>query len=290
MQMTQELTVFTFNEHTIRRVPWTDGRILYCIADVCAALGLKKSWRVIARLTKGATKGGVLTAKESTRSGPLNSKGAVNNPILYGKEPDNNRPLNNADTGNNCAASGGITWIDNQTVGGVQRMAFTDEVGLYDIISKSRKPLSKILFRRLIEAVPVMRQERASPDVVPASRNDLARIEALTQDLICYVLNLTGDVAHLKTGQEVKALLPVVPPLTRRNEIILLINKYMANHPGEFTEFEHIWNHLYDAFRLRTGRNIKREARPRFKSALAYVQYVGEIDRLWVVAKDLFDK
>jgi len=267
MLMTKELTVFKFNEYTIRRITGVDGKILFCIADICAALGIKRIDDVIARLTK---------------------------------EADNNRPLCNSDTGNNGVAIGGVIWINIQTAGGVQRMAFTDEVGLYDIISKSRKPLSKVLYRRLIEAVPPMRQQAMSPQIAPAYSHDLAHVKALTQELISCLLplkdvfsdlaTLKSDVSQLKSGQEVKALLPPVPPLTRRNEIILFINKYMANHPGEFAEFEHIWNHLYDAFRLRTGRNIKREARPRFKSTLAYVQYVGEIDRLWVVAKDLFDK
>jgi|GEM_PF-4994424 len=267
MQMTKELTVFKFNEHTIRRVPGADGRILYCIADVCAALGLKQVAKVILRLKK-----------------------EVPSRHLHDTEDVLSRHL----------LPGGVTWIETVTEGGVQRMAYTDEVGLYDIISRSRSPLAKVLYRGLIEAVPAMRQEAVSPQVAPAYGQDLAHIKALTQELISYLLplknvfsdlaSLKNDVSLLKSGPEVKALLPVVPPLTRRNEIILFINKYMANHPGEFAEFEHIWNHLYDAFRLRTGRNIKREARPRFKSTLAYVQYVGEIDRLWVVAKDLFDK
>jgi len=267
MQMTKELTVFKFNEHTIRRITGPDGKILNCIADICAGLGIKRIDDVIARLTK---------------------------------EADNNRPLSNTDTGNNGVASGGVTWINIRTAGGVQRMAFTDEVGLYDIISKSRKPLSKVFYRRFIEAVPPMRQRMEAIEIAPAASRELASIRALAQSIVGIVGHIEvlqtdmsavkNDIAFLKTAQEVKALLPYVPPLTRRNEIILFINKYMANHPGKFAEFEHIWNLLYDAFRLRTGRNIKREARPRFKSTLAYVQYVGEIDRLWAVAKDLFDK
>jgi len=267
MQMTQELTVFKFNDRTIRRAHGKDGRILYCINDICAVVGLKQVSKLIVRLTKGA----------HTRHLP-NMEEMTNRHLL----------------------PGGITWIETNTAGGVQRMAYTDEVGLYDIISKSRKPLSKVLYRKLIEAVPGMRQELASTDVTPVHNLELTSIKNLAQSIIGLadhvevietdVTILKNDVAHLKTGQAVRALLPVVPPLTRRNEIILLINKYMASHPGEFTEFEYIWNYLYDAFRLRTGRNLKREGRTRFKSTLAYVQYAGEIDRLWVVAKDLFDK
>ncbi len=279
MQTTQELTVFKFNEQVIRRVPDRDSKIFYCIADVCAALGIKKSWKVIARLTKGATKGGVLTSKGATSSSPLDTE----------------------EVPSRCIVPGGITWIETVTEGGVQKMAYTDEVGLYDIISKSRKPLAKLLYRRLIEAVPVMRQEKASIDVMPAQKLELASIKALAQSIVgltdhvdLITKNITvlqDDVAQLKTGQEVKALLPPVPPLTRRNEIILFINKYMAKYTGQFNDFEDIWNYLYDAFRLRTRRDIKREARAsRYMSVLAYVQSVGEIDRLWVVARDLFDK
>jgi prophage antirepressor-like protein len=255
MQMTKDLTVFKFNDKVIRRSNGVDGRILYCIADVCAALGIKKTNEVVNRLTRGAV--------------------------------------------NNASLTANITLVDYPTNGGVQRMVYTDEVGLYDIIGKSRKPLAKILFRKLIEAVPAMRQEMTVTEVVPAL--DLASIKALAQGII----GLTGhveviqtdvnvlktDVALLKTAHESNALLPVVQPLTRRNEIIVFIDKYMAKHPWEFNDFEDIWNHLYDVFRYRTKRDIKREARNSgYKSVLAYVEYVGEIDRLWVVARDLFDR
>ena len=266
MQKTKELAVFKFNDKVIRRAPGNGGRILYCINDICAALGLKQVSKIILRLNKGAT----------TRHLPDN-EGVPNKHLL----------------------SGGVTWIKADTAGGVQQMAFTDEVGLYDIISKSRSPLAKVLYRRLIEAVPAMRQERAVAEMAPSYNLTLESIRAITQEIIRMVTDIKSmhaelgysrkDVFQLKSGQD--ALLPEVPPLTRRNEIILLINKYMANHPGEFTEYEHIWNHLYDAYRLRTRRDIKRETRAsRFMSTLAYVQSVGEIDRLWVVARDLFGK
>jgi len=266
MQTTKELTIFKFNDKVIRRSNGVDGRILYCIADVCAALGIKKTNEVVNRLTRGA----------------------VNNASLSREEVDNNASL-----------AANITLVDYPTTGGVQRMVYTDEVGLYDIIGKSRKPLAKILFRKLIEAVPAMRQEMTVTEVVPAL--DLASIKALAQGII----GLTGhveviqtdvnllktDVALLKTTHESNALLPVVQPLTRRNEIIVFIDKYMAKHPWEFNDFEDIWNHLYDVFRYRTKRDIKREARNSgYKSVLEYVEYVGEIDRLWVVARDLFDR
>ena len=267
MQMTQELTVLKFNDQVIRRVPGADGKILYCIADICAALGLKQVAKVILRLNK---------------------------------EVPSRHPHDKEDVLSKHPLTGGVTWIETVTDGGVQKMAFTDEVGLYDIISRSRSPLAKMLYRKLIEAVPAMRQQRMSTEVTTAHNLELASIKALAQSIVSLtdhieviktdVTLLKNDVANLKTGQEVKASLLPVPPLTHRNEIILLIDKYMAKYPGEFTEFEHIWNYLYDAFRLRTGRNLKREGRTRFKSTLAYVQYVGEIDRLWVVARDLFGK
>ena len=277
MQMTKELTVFKFNDKVIRRSNGVDGRILYCIADVCAALGIKKTNEVVNRLTRGA----------------------VNNASLSREDVGNNAPLSREEVDNNASLAANITMVDYPTTGGVQRMVYTDEVGLYDIIGKSRKPLAKILFRKLIEAVPAMRQEIAVTDVVP--NLDLASIKALAQGII----GLTGhveviqtdvnllktDVALLKTAHESNALLPVVQPLTRRNEIIVFIDKYMAKHPWEFNEFDDIWNHLYDVFRYRTKRDIKREARnSEYKSVLAYVEYVGEIDRLWVVARDLFDR
>jgi len=265
---TKELTVFKFNDNVIRRANSVDGRILYCVTDVCAALNIKRTKDVIARLTKGGGNNPTPSSKEG-----------VNNPILLGS----------------------ISWIECQTAGGIQLLPYTDEVGLYDIIVKSRKPLAKVLYRKLIETVPAMRQERAAVESTPTYKLDLESIKALAQEIInifidvkdmrTEVVSLKNDVFHLKTGQEVKALLPPVPPLTRRNEIILFIDKYMAKHPCEFKDFENIWNHLYDAFRLRTRRDIKREARAsRYKSVLAYVEYAGEIDRLWVVAKDLFDK
>ena len=277
MQMTKELTIFKFNDKVIRRSNGVDGRILYCIADVCAALGIKKTNEVVNRLTRGAV-----------NNASLSREGVGNNALLSREEVDNNASL-----------TANITLVDYPTSGGVQRMVYTDEVGLYDIIGKSRKPLAKILFRKLIEAVPAMRQEIAVTEVVP--NLDLASIKALAQGII----GLTGhveviqtdvnllktDVALLKTTHESNALLPVVPLLTRRNEIILFIDKYMAKHPWEFNDFEDIWNHLYDVFRYRTKRDIKREARnSEYKSVLAYVEYVGEIDRLWVVARDLFDR
>ena len=277
MQMTKELTVFKFNDKVIRRSNGVDGRILYCIADVCAALGIKKTNEVVNRLTRGA----------------------VNNASLSREDVGNNAPLSREEVDNNASLAVNITLVDYPTTGGVQRMVYTDEVGLYDIIGKSRKPLAKILFRKLIEAVPAMRQEIAVTDVVP--NLDLASIKALAQGII----GLTGhveviqtdvnllktDVALLKTAHESNALSPVVQPLPRRNEIIVFIDKYMAKHPWEFNEFDDIWNHLYDVFRYRTKRDIKREARnSEYKSVLAYVEYVGEIDRLWVVARDLFDR
>ena len=277
MQMTKELTVFKFNDKVIRRSNGVDGRILYCIADVCAALGIKKTNEVVNRLTRGA----------------------VNNASLSREGVGNNAPLSREEVDNNASLAANITLVNYPTTGGVQRMVYTDEVGLYDIIGKSRKPLAKILFRKLIEAVPAMRQERVATTVVP--NLDLASIKALAQGII----GLTGhveviqtdvnllktDVALLKTAHESNALLPVVQPLTRRNEIIVFIDKYMAKHPWEFNDFEDIWNHLYDVFRYRTKRDIKREARNSgYKSVLAYVEYVGEIDRLWVVARDLFDR
>jgi len=266
---TRELTIFKFNGRVIRMVPGAGGMILYCINDICAALGVGNVADVIRRL----------------QSQDIEN---IDNPTYKGI--DNNAPL-----------YGAISWISSQTVGGVQRMAYTDEVGLYDIISKSRKPLAKVFYRRLIQAVPAMRQKIAVTETAPALNLDLASIKALAQTIIGVtghiedihidLTSLKNDVALLKSGQEVKALLPVVPPLTRRNEIILFINKYMAKYPCEFNEFENIWNHLYDAFRLRTRRDIKREARHSgYMSVLAYVQSVGEIDRLWVVARDLYDK
>jgi len=312
MQMTKELTVFKFNEQVIRRVPGANGKIYYCVNDICAAMGVVNVANVIKRLqckdvdniydpAERVCFKNTPISKVSNRSGLPDSKGAVNNAPLSDKEIDNIYPLSNTDTGNNGVDSGGITWIDSQTAGGVQRMAYTDEVGLYDIIGKSRKPLAKVLFRKLIEAVPAMRQEIAVTEVVPTHNLDLASIKSLAQEIVNLfvdfkemrtdVVSLKNDVSQLKTIQEVKASLPPVPPLTRRNEIILFIDKFMAKHPGEFYDFEDIWNHLYDVFRLRTKRDIKREARAsKFRSVLAYVQYVEEIDRLWVVARDLFNK
>ena len=196
MQMTKELTVFKFNDKVIRRSNGVDGRILYCIADVCAALGIKKTNEVVNRLTRGA----------------------VNNASLSREDVGNNAPLSREEVENNASLAVNITLVDYPTTGGVQRMVYTDEVGLYDIIGKSRKPLAKILFRKLIEAVPAMRQERVATNVVP--NLDLASIKALAQGII----GLTGhveviqtdvnllktDVALLKTAHESNALLPVV--------------------------------------------------------------------------------
>ena len=123
MKKTNQMIVFKFRANRIRILPDEQGELLYCIRDICDALGIKKVNDVIRRLTKGA----------------------VNNMPLAGKETDNNYPLCNTDTDNNgVAASIGTVIIDTPTETGIRPMAYTDELGLYDIISHSRKPIAKI--------------------------------------------------------------------------------------------------------------------------------------------------
>ena len=261
MQMTKELTVFKFNEQVIRRVPGPDGRILYCIADICAALGIKRIDDVIARLAKGAV---------------------------------NNRPLNNTGTGNNGVASGGITWIDNQTAGGVQRMAFTDEVGLYDIISKSRKPLSKVLYRRLIEVVPSIREStgRSTPgitsteQVILDTHNTVKILErTMNACLPCMQQNLAKIQAE-QAMMGVKLLKSGTLPQLNDIDWRSRLNQYIRNISHKFNWPESdCWNMVYYEDKYRNHRDIKALARNRGCRAIQVAQENGWLQDLCAIAK-----
>jgi len=297
MQTTKELTVFKFNEHTIRRVPGADGRILYCISDVCAALGIKKAWKVIARLTKGATKGGDLTAEEATRSSLPNSEGAGKNAPLSGKGKDNIYTLSNTDTDSNGVASGDVIWIDSQTAGGVQRMAYTDEVGLYDIISKSRKPLAKVLYRKLIEAVPSMRGStgRSTPGIVSTEQVIIEThnmVKGIVQDVNVRLCRLEQTVSSIQSNQEMgfkllkKNSLPEINSIDWRARL----NQDIRNISLKFNWPEHdCWNMVYYEDKYRNHRDIKAIARNRGCRPIQVAEEKGWLLDLCAIARGIIN-
>ena len=109
--MAKELTVFKFNGQVIRRVPGANGKIYYCVNDICAAMGVVNVADVIKKLqskdidniydhTERVCFQNTPFSKVSNRSGLPDLNGAVNNMPLP-KEADDNRPLSNTDTVNN---------------------------------------------------------------------------------------------------------------------------------------------------------------------------------------------
>ncbi len=252
MQMTQELTVFKFNEHTIRRVPGGDGKIRYCVTDVCASLGIKRTKDVISRLTKGGD----------------------NNPIL----------------------SGGITWIESRTAGGIQRLPYTDEVGLYDIISKSRKPLAKALYRKLIEAVPSMREStgRSTPGITSTEQviiDTNNRVKALERTVCACLPCMQQHIAKIQAGQaqQVKLLksgaLPEVNDIDWRTRL----NQYVRNisHKFDWPESD-CWNMVYYEDKYRNHRDIKAMARNRGCRPIQVAEDKGWLPDLGAIAKAIF--
>ena len=260
MQMTKELTVFKFNEYTIRRVPWTDGRILYCIADTCAAIGIKKTNEVVNRLTKGAG-----------NNAPLSAEGCVNNAPL----------------------PGGVIHIDCPTAGGMQRMAFTDEVGLYDIISKSRKPLAKILYRMLIESVPTMRGStgRSTPEITSTERvliDTNNRVKALERTVCACLPCMQQNIAKIQADQMMGVKLLKSGTLPQINDIDwrAKLNQDLRNISLKFNWPEHdCWNMVYYEDKYRNHRDIKAIARNRGCRPIQVAEEKGWLPDLCAIAK-----
>jgi len=272
MQITKELTVFKFNDQIIRRIPGTNGKILYCVNDICAAMGVVNVADVIKRL-------------QSKEIDNIYDPGA--------KEIDNIYDLCNSDTDNNDVAIGGITWIVSQTSGGVQKMAYTDEVGLYDIISKSRKPLAKVLYRKLIEAVPAMREstgrstpEIASTDQVILDTHNIVKVFAYKVDARFNRLEQMVSVIQSNQQQEVKLLkagtLPAVSNIDWRSRL----NKYIRNISRKFNWPESdCWNMVYYEDKYRNHRDIKAIARNRGCRSIQVAQENGWLQDLCAIAK-----
>jgi len=275
MQTTKELTVFKFNEHTIRLMPWVDGRILYCIADVCTSLGIKGTQEVIARLTKGH----------------------VNNIPLSDMEKDYIYLRSNTDTVNTGVAIGGITWIDCPTAGGMQRMAYTDEVGLYDIISKSRKPLAKVLYRKLIEAVPSMRGStgRSTPGIVSTEQVIIEThnmVKVFDQKVDARLNRLEQMVSVIQSNQELGVKLLKKSTLPELNGIDwrARLNQDIRNISLKFYWPEHdCWNMVYYEDKYRNHRDIKAIARNRGCRPIQVAEEKGWLPDLCAIARGIIN-
>ena len=279
MQMTKELIVFKFRENRIRILPDQQGELLYCIRDICDSIGIKKVNDVIKRLTKET----------------------VNNMSLSGKEIDKNYPLCNTDTDNNgVAASIGTVIIDTPTETGIRPMAYTDEVGLYDIISRSRKSTAKMFHRKLLCNLPALRKQalsgkgstgRSTPGITSADQviidtHNIVKVFDQKVDARFNRLEQMVSVIHSNQQQEVKLLksgaLPAVSDIDWRTRL----NQYIRNISYKFNWPESdCWNMVYYEDKYRNHRDIKAMARNRGCRAIQVAQENGWLQDLCAIAK-----
>lgn len=295
MQMTKALTIFKFKGKSIRILPDDRGELLYCIRDICDSIEIKKVNDVIKRLTKGAVD-----------NRPLYNREAGNNAPLSGKEIDNNYPLCNTGTDNNGVASSiGTVIIDTPTETGIRPMAYTDEVGLYDIISRSRKPIAKIFHRQLLSALPVLRKlalrgkesiGRSTPGIVSTEKviiDTNNRVKALERTVSACLPCMQQNIAKIQAEQAmmgVKLLKSGTMPQINDIDWRSRLNQYIRNISHKFNWPESdCWNMVYYEDKYRNHRDIKAMARNRGCRSIQVAQEKGWLRELCALAKAILE-
>ena len=279
MQMTKELIVFKFRENRIRILPDQQGELLYCIRDICDSIGIKKVNDVIKRLTKET----------------------VNNMSLSGKEIDKNYPLCNTDTDNNgVAASIGTVIIDTPTETGIRPMAYTDEVGLYDIISRSRKSTAKMFHRKLLCNLPALRKQalsgkgstgRSTPGITSTEQviiDTNNRVKALERTVCACLPCIQQNIAKIQADQMIGVKLLKSGTLPQINDIDwrAKLNQDIRNISLKFNWPEHdCWNMVYYEDKYRNHRDIKAIARNRGCRPIQVAEEKGWLPDLCAIAK-----
>jgi len=272
MQLTKELTVFKFKDKSIRILPDDQGELLYCVRDICDALGIKKVNDVIKRLTKGA----------------------VNNLILSNTDTDNN----------GVASNTGTVIIDTPTETGIRPMAYTDEVGLYDVISRSRKSIAKMLHRQLLSALPALRKQalagkestgRSTPGIVSTEQVIIEThnmVKGIVQNVNVRLCRLEQIVANIQSEQELgvkllkAGMLPEVKDINWRARL----NQEMRNVAYTLAQSEHnCWNMLYYEDRYRNHRDIKAIARNKGCRPIQIAEDRGWLPELCAIARGIIN-
>lgn len=171
-------------------------------------------------------------------------------------------------------------------IGQAGKAAFTNEAGLLEILARSRKPAATAKLHEIIN-------ELKGRIVAPMS-SPWAAIQTISlgvMELKSDMDAIKADIAVLKAGTEVKALASPVATITLRQQTVALVDRHMNEHPGDFPTHRHAFTHLWDLYRLRCHRDIAGEARAMgWVSIVAYAEHVGEIERVWQIAKEAFGK
>jgi prophage antirepressor-like protein len=279
MQMTKALTIFKFKGKSIRILPDERGELLYCIRDICDSIEIKKVNDVIKRLTKGTG----------------------NSAVHSGKEIDNTYLLCNTDTDNNGVASSiGTVIIDTPTETGLRPMAYTDEVGLYDIISRSRKPIAKIFHRQLLGALPVLRKlalrgkestGRSTPEITSTEQviiDTNNRVKALERTVSACLPCMQQNIAKIQADQMIGVKLLKAGTLPQINDIDwrARLNQDIRNISVKFNWPEHdCWNMVYYEDKYRNHRDIKAIARNRGCRPIQVAEDKGWLSDLCAIAQ-----
>jgi hypothetical protein len=128
------------------------------------------------------------------------------------------------------------------TPGGMQQMWFVNEVGLYQVVTGSRKPWAKDLTKVITEALPGLRQS-----------GDTQRIA----DLEARIAKLERGGRHL--------LLQPIPDISARARLNMIIRRFVAKQEelGYAYSYPDAWRELYYQHKYRYHEDLRSRARNR---------------------------
>ncbi|MDD5510866.1 MAG: Bro-N domain-containing protein [Dehalococcoidales bacterium] len=124
------------------------------------------------------------------------------------------------------------------TPGGMQQMWFVNEIGLYQVVTGSRKAWAKDLTKVITEALPGLRKN-----------GDMERIA-----------ELEARIAKLERGGG--HLLTTIPAISPRSQLNMIIRKFVARQTGGYS-YPDAWHELYYQNYYRYGVDLKARARRR---------------------------
>lgn len=158
-----------------------------------------------------------------------------------------------------------IATIDTVTETGRRGLAYINEMGLYEIIGKSRKPKAKAYYSQIIATLPGLRKQAAPSDTTLS----LQALKVLIDNQIA--LEQRMDKYEAKQ-EKVLAIVAPVKEVSPRSKISQIVREFAYNSG---IPFEDCWHKLYYEFKYRYKLDLPARASNRNVTG---VQIAEELD------------
>jgi prophage antirepressor-like protein len=178
----------------------------------------------------------------------------------------------------------GIHNLDTPTAGGVQKMVFVSEAGMYEVLLGSRKPIAKELASVLVTKMAEMRQQTTVPALATSALKEATRILSAVVDKID---EHDARIAELEKDRQIVAVISApVKEISTRLKINQVVRTYAQHHDKDYRE---CFKTLYYEFKYRYGIDlVGRTHNNGNKTVLDTAEQLGCLDDLFTLAVALF--